>query len=145
MSPSQDSEFRLALGQPAGYGRHGDRLICVRNRYDAERKKRLKTVELLVSERDCEPPRPPFAKDRIVAVHVPFGKVTVRGQVKQAGGKWNPDRKVWEMRYDRAVALGLAARIVDDPASTGRCPKRGSSIYLRMPSRYLDEDAGIYR
>ncbi len=31
---------------------YGDRLICVRYRYDAQRKKRFKTVELLVAERD---------------------------------------------------------------------------------------------
>jgi hypothetical protein len=36
---------------------YGDHLICVRYRYDALRKKRLKTVELLVAERDWEPPR----------------------------------------------------------------------------------------
>src|SRR3990167_7220516 len=37
---------------------YGDRLICVRYRYDAQRKKRFKTVELLVAERDWQPPRP---------------------------------------------------------------------------------------
>jgi hypothetical protein len=31
---------------------YGNRLICVRYRYDPQRKKRLKTVELLVGERD---------------------------------------------------------------------------------------------
>ena len=30
---------------------YGDRLICVRYRYDAQRKKRFKTVELVVAER----------------------------------------------------------------------------------------------
>ena len=34
---------------------YGDRLICVRYRYDVQRKKRLKTVELLVAERDWQP------------------------------------------------------------------------------------------
>jgi hypothetical protein len=39
--------------------------------------------------------------------------------VKRAGGTWNPDRKVWELRYDRAVALGLEGRIVPDTGSQG--------------------------
>src|SRR6266446_6379157 len=43
---------------------YGDRLICVRYRYDAQRKKRFKTVELLVAEREWEPPRPRFAHDQ---------------------------------------------------------------------------------
>ncbi|MBI3636799.1 MAG: hypothetical protein HY216_11425, partial [Candidatus Rokubacteria bacterium] len=54
---------------------YGDRLICVRYRYDAQRKKRFKTVELLVAERDWEPPRPRFAPDQIVGLRVAFAEV----------------------------------------------------------------------
>jgi hypothetical protein len=68
---------------------YGDRLICVRYRYDAQQKKRLKTVELLVAERDWEPPPPGFAHDQIVALRVAFADVAVRDRVKQAGGTWN--------------------------------------------------------
>jgi hypothetical protein len=52
--------------------RYGERLICVRYRYDAQRKKRFKTVELLVAERDWEPPRSRFAPDQIVGLRVAF-------------------------------------------------------------------------
>jgi len=31
----------------------------------------------------------------------------LQGKVKHAGGKWNPRRRVWEIRYDRMVELGL--------------------------------------
>jgi hypothetical protein len=55
---------------------YGDRLICVR----------FKTVELLVSERDWEPPRPRFAHDQIVGLRVAFADVAVSDRVKQAGG-----------------------------------------------------------
>ena len=75
---------------------YGDRLICVRYRYDAQRKKRLKTVELLVAERDWEPPPPRFAHDQIVGLRVAFADVAVRDRVKQAGGTWNPERRVWQ-------------------------------------------------
>lgn len=98
----------------------GDRLICVRYRYDAQRKKRLKTVELLVAEHDWEPRRPGFAPDQIVGLRVAFADVAVRSQVKQAGGRWNPERRVWQLRYDRVVALGLNGRIMDAPASNSR-------------------------
>ncbi len=33
--------------------------------------------------------------------------------------------KVWQLLYDRVVALGLNSRIVDEPASNSGCP--GSS------------------
>ena len=102
---------------------YGDRLICVRYRYDAQRKKRLKTVELLVAERDWEPLRSPFAPDQIVGLRVPFADVAVRDRVKQAGGTWNPQQRVWKLRYDRANALGLEDRIVPNAES-----ERGPSI-----------------
>src|SRR6266571_306680 len=110
---------------------YGDRLICVRYRYDAQRKKRLKTVELLVAERDWQPPRPRFAHDQIVGLRVAFADVAVRDRVKQAGGTWNPERRVWQLRYDRAVALGLNGRIVDEPASNSRCRGRAERISMQ--------------
>jgi hypothetical protein len=59
---------------------YGDRLICVRYRYDAQRKKRLKTVEILVAERDWEPSPPRFAHDQIVGLRVAFADVAVRNR-----------------------------------------------------------------
>jgi hypothetical protein len=88
---------------------YGDRLVCVRYRYDAARKKRIKTLELVVAESAWEPR---FAPDEIVALRVAFADVATRTRVKQAGGAWNPDRTVWQLRYDRVVALGLRRRIV---------------------------------
>jgi len=117
---------------------YGDRLICVRYRYDAQQKKRFKTVELLVAERDWEPPQPRFAPDQIVGLRVAFADMAVRDRVKQAGGTWNPERRVWQLRYDRAVALGLHSRIVDEPASNSRCPgSSGENLHAdaRAPSR----------
>jgi hypothetical protein len=109
---------------------YGDRLICVRYRYDLQQKKRFKTVELLVAERDWEPPRPRFAHDQIVGLRVAFAEVAVRARVKQAGGTWNPERRVWQLRYDRVVALGLTDRIVALLASTGGCPASpGESLH----------------
>src|SRR5262245_38099296 len=51
---------------------YGARLVCVRYRYDAEQKKRFKTVELLVAERHWEPPQPRFAHDQILTLRVGF-------------------------------------------------------------------------
>ena len=97
---------------------YGDRLVCVRYRYDAQRKKRFKTVELIVAEREWEPPPPRFAADAIVEVRVSFAEVELREQVKQAGGRWNCSRKVWELRYERVVALKLEARILEEASNT---------------------------
>src|SRR6185503_13336166 len=69
LPPSSTSRVRLHL-KPGQKGtkqlleQYGDRLVCVRYRYDAERKKRFKTVEFLVAERDWEPPPPRVAPTR---------------------------------------------------------------------------------
>ncbi|MGH9201051.1 MAG: hypothetical protein ACRD2A_07430, partial [Vicinamibacterales bacterium] len=46
-------------------------------------------------------------------------------RVKLAGGTWHRPRRVWQLAYGDAVALGLSDRIVAEPASTRGCP--GSS------------------
>ena len=99
---------------------YGDRLVCVRYRYDTRRKKRFKTVELIVAERDWEPPAPRFTAETIVGMRIGFAEVDLRERVKQAGGKWNRSRKVWELRYDQVVALTLEAQIVEAEASNTR-------------------------
>ena len=112
--------LRLKPGQKGTrqlLAQYGDRLVCVRYRYDPARRKRFKTIELLVAECDWVPPRPAPPADRLVPVRVAFAELAVRQQVNQAGGAWNPDRKVWELRYDRAIALGLEDRIVPDAGS----------------------------
>lgn len=113
---------------------YGDRLICVRYRYDAQRKKRYKTVELLVAERDWQPPPPRFGDDQIVGLRVAFADATVRDRVKRAGGTWNPARRVWQLRYDRVVVLGLTGRIVDESASNSGC-QGSSGAHLHADAR----------
>jgi hypothetical protein len=94
----------------------------VRYRYDAERKKRFKTVELIVAERDWHPPARRPADDALVTVRIDFAEVELRQRVKQAGGRWNPDRRTWELRYAHVVALGLEPRIAETPTSNTECP-----------------------
>jgi hypothetical protein len=98
---------------------YGERLVCVRYRYDEAKGKRYKTVELIVGEVDWQPalvvPHEP-AEQSVVQVQVTVDEVEVRRQVKQAGGVWKPKLRVWEMAYGQAKALGLQARIV---ANTG--------------------------
>jgi len=59
-------------------------------------------VQLLVAERDLESPRPRFAQDQIVGLRVAFADVAVRDRVEQAGGTWNPELRVWQLRYPTA-------------------------------------------
>jgi hypothetical protein len=49
----------------------------------------------------------------IVGLQVGYREMKLRNKVKRAGGKWNPKRRVGEMRYDRVVELGLEEWIVE--------------------------------
>ncbi len=80
----------------------------------------IETVELIVAEWAWEPPAPRIPADQLVALRIGFAEVALRERVKQAGGKWNPRRKVWELCYGHVVALNLEARIVEYEATTSR-------------------------
>ena len=70
--------------------KYGDRLLCVRYRYDPQQKKRLKTVELIVEERPWDPGVVPQLDGRLVYLQVAASELAIRRQVKGAGGKWHP-------------------------------------------------------
>jgi hypothetical protein len=92
---------------------YGDRLVWVRYRYDEQRQRRVKTVELIVEEAEWAPPRAQPPKDGLVPIRLAPPEVRLRKCVKQCGGRWDPQRGVWELSYKHVSALGLEARIVD--------------------------------
>jgi hypothetical protein len=93
--------------------KYGDRLVCVRYRYDEQQQKRYKTVELIEEEVDWEPKRDEVAARTLVEIQVDWMEGELREQVKAAGGRWNPERKVWRMEYGKVKDLGLEKRIVE--------------------------------
>lgn len=93
------------------YRKYGDRLVYVRYRYDAVRQKRFTTVEIIVDEADWLPPRAPLPEE-IVGVRVEKEERDVQLRIKQVGGKWNWRKRVWELRYDAVLELGLRNRMV---------------------------------
>ena len=93
---------------------YGDRLVCVRYRSDEQRRKRFKTVELIVEEWPWTPPPPRRTEESVVLVKVVFSERVLRQQVKEAGGVWNLDKQAWELRYDRAITLGLGKQIIEE-------------------------------
>ena len=89
---------------------YGDKLVCVRYRYDGALQKRFKTVEVIVDE---APWKPAPADDDIVLIAVKWNEKTVQEQVKNAGGRWDKERKIWKLRYGKVKELGLTTRITE--------------------------------
>ncbi|MCK6621580.1 MAG: hypothetical protein HUU32_23385 [Calditrichaceae bacterium] len=90
----------------------GDKLLCVRYRYDTERELRIKTVELVVEESAWQPKPSQTDTEEIVSIKVNYDEIHLRSQVKQNGGKWNYHKKLWELPYRNVVQLDLVNRIV---------------------------------
>jgi len=77
---------------------YGDRLVCVRYRYDEQRQKRVKTVELIIEEEPWASLEAPQPAEALVAIRSARSDVTLRQQVKRLGGRWDPQPQVWEVR-----------------------------------------------
>jgi hypothetical protein len=103
---------------------YGTQLVCVRYRYDEAQGRRLKTVELIVEETPYAPTAVRYKPQTIVGLQIGYEESEVQRLVKAAGAKWNPTRRVWEIRYDKVVVLELTSRIVSEERSISRSQNR---------------------
>lgn len=93
--------------------KYGGRLVAVRYRYDEERRLRFKTAEIVEEQLPWIPPVPSDRDpNEPVLVRIGYEEASLRQAVKEAGGRWNQDRKLWELRLSAAYAMGLDQRIV---------------------------------
>jgi len=93
--------------------KYGNRLIAVRYRYDPVYRIRLKTVELIEEELPWDPVAPPGREpNAMVLIRLGYHEDKLRGSVKAAGGMWFPERRLWQLSYRLAMAMGLDGRIV---------------------------------
>lgn len=100
--------------------RFGERLVCVRYRYDPVRHKRYKTAEIIVAEEDWQPPPDADRQDgptqtrpsRRVAVRIAYQERELRQQVSAAGGIWSQHERLWRVAPEVVESLGLQGRVV---------------------------------
>ncbi len=99
--------------------KYGASLIYVRYRYDESRGIRRTTVELVEEEAPWQP-RKRRRDDQLVAVSVGYAEKELRQRLKDAGGKWDPEQKVWHIPYGAIRGTELAKRIVSDGSARKR-------------------------
>lgn len=93
---------------------YGDALICVRYRYDEQRQVRVKTVELAVESKDWTPPPSRFSDHEIVSVHIAYTEEVLKKLAKSAGGRWDPNAKVWRLAYGKVKGTPLEKHLLLD-------------------------------
>ena len=98
---------------------YGDRLLCVRYRYDASRHVRLKTIEIIVDSIPWIPADENVPDNTLVALKIGPTEKLLQQKIKTAGGRWNGFKRRWEISLGKAKEFGLRDRI--DPKTL---PKR---------------------
>ena len=111
-------EIRLTRrpGQPGTkklLQRFGERLVCVRYRYDEQKHCRHKTVELIVETVPWQGNirRSRRRDEEMVAVRIAYAETELRERAKSLGAIWRPRQRLWEMRWLDAKRLGISDRV----------------------------------
>jgi hypothetical protein len=115
--------------------RYGERLVCVRYRYDAATQRRRTTVERIV---DAARWTPSVSALEDVGVQVRWGEAALARRVKDARGRWDRARMVWRLPLATAEHLGLADRLVSlrgSPDIETVSTYREQSLYPVTPSQ----------
>lgn len=105
---------RIPAGKPGTkklIERYGEDLVCVRYKYDKENGIKYKTVELIIDKGLWNPDRL-RKEEETVAVKINFNEFDKRQKIRDAGGRWNKEMKVYELSYKQVKKLGLTDRIV---------------------------------
>jgi hypothetical protein len=105
----------LKPGQPGTkkwMDKYGKNLHCIRYKVDSENNLKYVTVELIADKKQGGRNNSRISKNRILPLQVLFEETSIRQLIKDAGGRWNREKRVWELAYSEIVALGLEKRIV---------------------------------
>ena len=97
MAPGASGTRRLAE-------RFGESLVCVRYRENPARGLRYTTVEIIVDQRPFNAPED--------LVQVAYAETALRHKIKDAGGRWDRELKLWHLPRTAVRALGLAGRVI---------------------------------
>jgi hypothetical protein len=110
---------KLKPGQPGTQKlvkQYGRQLVCVRYRYDAIRRKRYTTAEIIVGEAEWDPLPSAVARRELVWIRVGIEEIKLREKVKACGGRWDAEKRLWKLPMEQVLRLGLTARLTK-PAS----------------------------
>jgi hypothetical protein len=92
--------------------KYGPSLLYVRYYYDIKRQKRITTVELLLDEKSWVPKK--INPNKLVHIKVQWGESEIAQRIKQSGGKWIQEKKVWEIPFGKVKELGIQNRMTEE-------------------------------
>ena len=90
--------------------RFGEKLVCVRYRYDDENNRVLKTVELIIEDTEWKRDREKIPKNKVMCLRVDINETKLQKRIRENGGKWDGKERVWRLPYKDVLELGLTDR-----------------------------------
>jgi len=105
MLPGQPGTKRLV-------DEYGDRLICVRYRYDLKNQQRLTTVEIIIDQQKWALDKSRIPPNKIMNLRIEYGERELAQQVKALGGRWDSHKKAWKLPFKYVQILQLEDRIM---------------------------------
>jgi hypothetical protein len=96
------------------FTKHGDDLVCVRYRYDEASNTRFKTIELIVEKTPWRPKGRLYPDNDLVPVQIEFAEKDLMDIARTAKGRWNPDVRLWFIRYGKVKGTAPEKHIVLD-------------------------------
>jgi hypothetical protein len=112
----QNNHRTLLPGKPGTkkyQKKYGDKLVCVRYKYDINKNEKIKTVELIVSREQWNPEKVKIPPNKIVNIRINYGEIELARKVKNLGGIWDRSKKLWQIPYRKVEILRLQDRIVN--------------------------------
>src|SRR2546430_16453878 len=104
--PEGPMQIRLTLrpgmsGTKKLLARYGERLVCVRYRYDRATGRRVKTAELIVEDIAwAGRARKPRRNDRdLVGVRIGWKESELRAGIQRTGGNWRARQQLWGVSW----------------------------------------------
>jgi hypothetical protein len=113
--PAMKVRLKLKPGQKGAKkltARYGNKLVCVRYRYDEKLRKRYTTVELIVDEL---PWLTAAEKNPMVYLKAGRTETKIHDMIKNAGGFWDRSKFLWALSRSKTRKLGLEDRIAAEP------------------------------
>ncbi|RPJ03956.1 MAG: hypothetical protein EHM28_14300 [Spirochaetaceae bacterium] len=109
------SQRILKPGQPGTrqeLKKYGDKLLCVRYRVDPDNFLKYKTVEIIESVISNRMKRKSIPPNKKIDIRLNPYDSSIRKIVIQAGGHWDPKKRVWQLSYRQIINLGLEKYII---------------------------------
>ena len=90
----------------------GDRLVCIRYRYDQQKQIRYKTAEIILEEKSWKLNEQRIPANKLLKIRIGKFETTIRALVKSYGGKYDLKTGYYLLPYSTIKKLDLMQRII---------------------------------